>query len=107
MKGITKSKHLHLINALVQLEDILKTKAQERSCFQQNADYRADLESLYRQYEKQLANLSLLIADYDCLFTEIKTKYIGKKLKELRKEIPHQEPVFVMLAKNIRKIYGS
>ncbi len=66
-----------------------------------------ELEMMHRRYERTLADLSALIADYETLFSEVKVQYLGKKLKELKKEIPAEKPAFVMLVENIRLAYGT
>jgi arginine/lysine/ornithine decarboxylase len=46
MQGINKSKHVHLIDALLQMERLLREDKQLNECLQQMVEYRAELENM-------------------------------------------------------------
>jgi predicted nuclease with TOPRIM domain len=104
MQGISRSKHVHLMDALLQLETLL---GKECECLQQAGEYRAELETMHRNYERLLGELAQLITDYSVLYDEVKIRFLGKKLKELKKEISVEMPDFPMLVQNIRIAYGT
>lgn len=103
MRGINRSKHSHLISALAQLQGLLRGDP----AMQEITVYLEELEKMYKNYEQNLTELSVLIAEYEDMHNEVKVQYLGKKLKELRKGIPADNPDFVMLIENIRLGYGA
>jgi len=107
MQGISKSRHVHLMDALLQLEGLLSAGKRERGCLQEASDYRESLEAMHRNYERLLDELAGQIEAYETLYSEIKVQYLGKKLKELKKEIPVTVPAFVLLQANIKTAYGT
>ncbi|MES2458227.1 MAG: hypothetical protein V4594_21900 [Bacteroidota bacterium] len=102
MQGINKAKHVHLIDALLQLERLLAHGRIECACIQQTAEYRLKLEDMHLNYERLLEELSGLIGVYEELFNQVKVQYLSKKLKEMKKEISIERPAYRMLAENIR-----
>lgn len=106
MHGISKNRHWHLKNALLKLEVLLEGHGRERGCLQQATDYNRELETMYQNYERLLNELSGQINAYEVLYSEVKVQFLGKKLKELKKEIPAEKPAFVMLQASIRLAYG-
>ena len=107
MQGINKSKHVHLIDALLQMERLLREDKQANECLQQMVEYRAELESMYSDYKRLVEVLAIHISKYKALHGHIKIQHLGKKLKELKKEIPIEKPAFLMLVENIRLAYGN
>jgi soluble cytochrome b562 len=104
MQGISQSKHQHLVDALLQMEQVLK---QNRECVEQAVEYRVELESMHKNYERLLDKLANQISEYEALYAHVKIQYVGKKLKELKKEIPVEKPAFALLTENIRLAYGT
>lgn len=98
---------MHLIDALLQMERLLSENKQANECLQQTVEYRVELESMYKNYEKLLEKLANQISKYEALYGHIKIQYLDKKLKELKKEIPVEKPAFAMLTENIRLAYGT
>ncbi|EHQ25474.1 hypothetical protein [Mucilaginibacter paludis] len=104
MQGISKSRHVHLMDALLQLEQLL---GKECECLQQTGEYRVELETMHRNYERLLDDLEKVITDYSVLYDQVKIQFLGKKLKELKKEISVEMPGFPVLVQNIRIAYGT
>lgn len=107
MQGINKAKHIHLTEAMFQLERLLSKKEENSADLYQTEKYRKELEKMYENYHRLLTEVSHQIDDYEDLYIKVKTQYLGKKLKKLKKEIPEQEPSFVRLIENIHTIYGT
>ena len=101
MQGINKARHVHLMDALLQLESLLNRKPQEFGCLQQTADYRVKLESMHRDYEKQLADLYVLIAEYETLFKEVKVQYLGRNLRNLQKHLAPETKEYRILLQTL------
>lgn len=91
MQGINRSKHEHLVDALLQLEhlvsgvedstgtpDLQATSAALRA-------KRLELEKSHQVYLDMLDNLAFHIAAYKGLFAEIKVYFVGNSLKKLKK----------------------
>ncbi|EHQ27500.1 hypothetical protein [Mucilaginibacter paludis] len=83
MQGISKSRHVHLMDALLQLEYLL---GKECGCLQQAGEYRAELATMHSDYERLLGELAKVITDYSVLYDEVKIRFLGKKLKELKRK---------------------
>lgn len=107
MQGINRSKHEHLRKALLQLTHLSNEGKKDHDFLQQAGDYREKLESLFSNYEQLLDDLERLIAEYELLYTYVKTHVLGRKLKELKKEIHTEEPSFLLLVENIHVSYGT
>lgn len=107
MHGISKSRHEHLKDALLQMEGLLKECNLECCFLQQAVDYNRELESMYQNYQQLLKELSRQITDYEILYIEVKVQFLGKKLKQLKKEIPTEKPAFSVLQANIKLTYGT
>lgn len=104
MQGISKSRHVHLMDALLQMEQLLN---KECECLQQTVEYRIELETIHSNYERLLGELARQITDYEVLFSHVKIQFLGKKLKELKKEISVEMRDFPLLMQNIRLAYGT
>ena len=102
MQGINKSRHEHLHNAMLQMEELLSSSDLYCSILHQTADYSQKLVSMYQNYERLLNELSRQITDYEILYIEVKVQFLGKKLKELKKEIPAEKPAFSALQASIK-----
>lgn len=107
MHGISKSRHEHLHNAMLQMEELLSSNDRDCGFLHQAADYDRELESMYQNYERLLKELSSQITAYEILYSEVKVQFLGRKLKELKKEIPSEMPAFAMLQASIRLTYGT
>jgi len=111
MQGINKTRHEHLIGALLQLESIRSMEHQESGCLEQAADYRERLETMHQNYECILTDLAWQIEGYEALYSQVKVQFLGKKLKELKKSIltdrATTEPILNRLHHNIQLAYGT
>jgi hypothetical protein len=111
MQGITKGRHVHMIDALLQLEELLAREQPECGCLQQAKDHRRELSAMYANYENLLEKLAEQISAYEALFGHVKVHVLSKKLKELKKDIPADRaasiPALVMLHHNIQLAYGT
>jgi type III secretory pathway component EscV len=94
MQAISKNRHGHLRDALAHMEVLLAGDGQEFACLQQATDYSLELEAMYRNYERLLKELSEQITAYEILYSEVKVQFLGRKLKELKKQIPAEKPAF-------------
>ena len=81
MQGINKAKHVHLMDALLQLERLLAREQRECAFVQRTAEYRQELEDMHLIYERLLEQLSRQISAYEALFNQVKVQYLSKKLK--------------------------
>lgn len=104
MQGISKSKHEHLMSALLQLEGLLN---KECDCLEQAREYKSELETMHSNYERLLDELARKITDYEVFYSHVKIQFLGKKLKELKKDISVEKPSFPMLRQNIRLAYST
>ncbi len=107
MQAISKKRHEHLKEALLQMEGLFSDQQKDCGCLQQSGVYNRDLETMYRNYERLLKELSRQITAYEILYSEVKVQFLGKKLKELKKQIPAEKSAFVMLQTSIRLAYGT
>lgn len=107
MQGINQSKHQHLVDALLQLENLLYMDSKANADLQQAAELRQQLETMRRDYNRQIAELAELIADYQQLFNKAKMQFLSPKLKALRKQVPHDKTVFQLLVENIQVVYRT
>lgn len=72
MQGISKTRHVHLLDALQQLEGLLTDRQTECICLQKAEDYKLEMKSMYRNYEHLLKALSRQISAYEILYSEVK-----------------------------------
>ena len=86
MQGINKSKHVQLIDALLQMERLLREDKQLNECLQQMVEYRAELESIYSDYKSLVEVLADHISAYKALHGHIKIQHLGKKTERAEKE---------------------
>lgn len=107
MQGISTAKHQHLVDALLQLERELSRDFKTDLALQQAAEYRTELEAMHRNYERLLDELSRQITEYEILYSHVKIRFLGKKLKELKKEISAEMKDFPVLVQNIHLVYGT
>ena len=111
MRGITKGKHVHMIDALLQLEELLTHEQPECGCSQQARDYRRELAAMHANYELLLEKLAEQVSTYETLFGDVKINFLSRKLKELKKGIPADHAASIsslaMLHHNIQLAYGT
>ncbi|TKC12795.1 hypothetical protein FA048_04030 [Pedobacter polaris] len=107
MQAISKKRHERLRDALLQMKGLLSDGQKECSCLQQAEDYNRELETMYRNYDCLLKELSRQITAYEILYNEVKVRFLGKKLKELKKEIQTEKPAFVTLQASIKLAYET
>jgi len=125
MHGINRSRHLHLIESLLLLEELLheekellindatgnnmenKTATENyQNTSQVAANYRAELEEIYSLYHVELASLAETIDRYDKLFNHLKIEYVSKKLKDLKRRNDLEGIRNERLKDNIHTAYG-
>lgn len=107
MQGISNSKHRHLVDALLQLENLLGRDFEHDADKQQAAEYRMELDLMLVDYERLLSDLAELIGHYNALSGKARLQFLSPKLKELRRQLPQDKPAFRLLARNIQLVYGS
>lgn len=106
MQGISNSKHQHLVNALLHLENLLSKQCEQNTDKQLAGELRLELETLHNSYSKQVNALADLIGDYHELFSKAKIQFLSPKLKELKKQAEQDAQIMPVLAQNIRLMYG-
>lgn len=102
MKGINRSKHFHLIKALINLKELIQDGPTPEL-----ETYQGELEKLYKNYERILKELSIIIDEYEEKHTQIKVQYLGRKLKALKKELPVEKLDYHVLIENIWISYNT
>ena len=102
MQGINKTRHAHLVDALLQIERQLSTGSEY---LQEAEEYRAELESMYNDYEHMLGELAGHIRAYETLFGQVKVQFLGKKLKVLKKDMMVERTNFPIGCKNAPLVY--
>ncbi|MBE9586219.1 hypothetical protein IM792_17320 [Mucilaginibacter sp. JRF] len=107
MQGISDTRHRQLVDALLQLENLLCENLDRDSDMQTAGELRAQLETTHANYNKQIVVLSELIQDYHNLFNKIKLQFIAPKLKELRKKAHKRDRIYPSLVQNIQHVYGT
>lgn len=120
MRGISKSKHEHLLSAFYQLDKLLTEKllleeeygpADTASELKQailNADRaREELEHLYTQYNVNLEMLACIITKYESVYNYLRLDHIGKRLKELKREMLTNDERFDALKTSIHAVYNT
>lgn len=107
MQGISQSKHQHLMDALLHLENLLSRDFTQDTDRQQAGELRSELEAMHSKYNVQMRILFDLIVDYEELFHKAKVQFLSPKLKELRKRVSQDQPVFGQLVENIKLVYGT
>ncbi|RYD89474.1 MAG: hypothetical protein EOP54_25555 [Sphingobacteriales bacterium] len=122
MQGISKSKHEHLMGALQHLEELLFSKEglkvkrdevlqEDAADFQQvlrdAIQAREELQQLYVNYNLTLEDLALIISKYEKLYSHLRTDFVSKRLKELKREMPITDEQFKLLKEGIHTAYGT
>jgi hypothetical protein len=123
MHGISKSKHEHLIDSLILMEkifqqemDMVKATGRKGRDFDSTIEnykdasieaghYRTELSEAFSSYNKKLHSLAVLIEKYDELFRHVKVEFVGKKLKDLKRNIDVDSQRFEQLRSNIQTAY--
>ena len=75
MQGISKTRHEHLIDALLQMERLLSSDCE---CIQEAEEYRTELENMYRDYECILSELAKQIRAYELLSARLRYSFWAK-----------------------------
>lgn len=107
MQGINKAKHVHLLDALLQLESLLEQREFGDREINKAENYRSQLKAKFHDYEVLLNQLAQCIAEYEDLFSEVKVQYLGRMLKEMKKESKGEKPSFLLLVDHVRLAYGT
>ncbi|MCX2486686.1 hypothetical protein [Pedobacter sp. MR2016-24] len=107
MQGINKSKHVHLLKALNQLEEIVSDGDRSYNQLLQVREYRNELDLMYANYQKMLINLEQHIIAYDELHKKVKIQYLGRKLKELKKTAHKEDITFASLLSKTIRSFGT
>lgn len=107
MQSINKIKHKHLTDALQQLAHLLKQNNSNAKTVEQAAIYHQELETMMTDYDRLIAELAILIEAYHTTYDQVKIRFLGVKLKELKKEVPERSPVFYQLRQNIQQVHGT
>ena len=122
MHGISRTRHVHLVDALLQLENIfagierklvdsgLQTGGRPLKVIPTSAELKAkrlELENSHEIYLDMLGTLAFHIAAYEDLFADIKVHYVGNRLKELKKHVQPNSIAAEKLRAGISLAYGT
>lgn len=107
MQGINKAKHVHLVDALLQMETLLSRNLAKESGKQLAGQLRLDLEVILNCYNNQVNLLAELISDYHELFGKAKMQFLPPKVKELKKLAEQDTRTLPILVKKIQLVYGT
>lgn len=122
MHGISRTRHAHLVDALLQLENIfadiernliasgLQAEVQPLTVIPTSAELKAKrlaLENSHQVYLDMLDALAFQIAAYEDLFADIKVHYVGNRLKELKKHVQPNSIAAEKLRAGISLAYGT
>lgn len=107
MQGISTSKHQHLVDALLHLENLLESDFEQQADRERSAELRQELETMLESYKEQINTLAELIGDYHELYHKARMQFLSPKLKMLRKQAGQDGAVLPLLVQNIRLAYGT
>jgi len=107
MQGISTSKHQHLVDALLHLEESLSKDFRQYNDSQLACELRRELEAMIGLYGEQVSALAEPIASYNDLYQKARMKFLSPKLKELTKRATQDEQIQPLLMQNIRLVYGT
>lgn len=120
MRGISKSKHENLLKAFDQLDKLLTEKLMlepEQDLNESTSDLkqamlkaesaREELEQLYAEYNVNLKILASIIIQYESIYDYLRLDHIGKRLKELKREIQTNDERFDELKTGIHAAYNT
>lgn len=107
MQGINRSRHIHLMKALLQLEEFVSQGEVDHICLEEVTAYSTELDSMYREYNKLLCDLEQHIIAYEELHRKVKIQYLGRKLKALRRTTPQEDTAFALLLTETLRSYGT
>ena len=123
MRGISKSKHEHLIEALLQLEKLLEVESgtfhkpgsaienlndvKIDATYKSVINIRVELEEIFSTYNIALESLAFLIDRYEELYNYSRTEHLAKILKELKRKISNNDDQFQLMRDNIQTVYRT
>lgn len=119
MRGISKSKHENLLKAFDQLDKLLTEKLMQepeqdneatsnlKQALLKAASAREELEQLYAEYNINLKMLASIITQYESVYDYLRLDHIGKRLKELKREIQTNDERFDELKTGIHAAYNT
>lgn len=85
MQGINRTRHTHLVDALLRMENMFSAIEHNEATVVHLKAKRVDLENSHRAYLEMLDALAFHITAYEDLFAYIKVRCVGNRLKELKK----------------------
>lgn len=77
MQGISKSRHKHLVDVLLQFESLLKERQASEADMEQAQLYRDDIETIMANYGRLVTELAEQIKVYLELYDLAKIKFLG------------------------------
>ena len=86
MQGINKAKHAHLIDALLNFQQVTSQNNLNPDDVDQAKLYNVELKRRYRKYELLLQELASHIEAYEELSSAVRVQFLGRRLKELKKQ---------------------
>ena len=122
MHGISRTRHAHLVDALLQLENIFagiernlvasgsQVAGHQLKVIPTSAELktkRMELENSHEVYLDMLDALAFQIAAYEDLFADIKVRYVVNRLKELKKHVQLNSTAAEKLSAGISLAYGT
>lgn len=109
MKAISSSKYQHLQDAIAELTYVLSGQPEKghAEIVRQLSEKQEQLKVIFKSYNELLIQLYGLAANYEELAMDIKVNLLGKQLKELRKHLPLESPVYQHVGISVKLLYGT
>ncbi|PJJ79992.1 hypothetical protein [Mucilaginibacter auburnensis] len=91
MKRVDKIAHRKIVSSLVQMEQYFALDEHHSNDADNARKMIADLEEAFNVYQQYLRELEWQISAYDELYQQARIKFVGYKLKELKRNLTKEE----------------
>ena len=91
MKGVNKIEHRKIISTLMQIEQYLEVEGEHATDVQNARKITEELEQSFNAYEQYVRELEVQINSYRELYDQARVKFLGYKIKELKKRLSQEE----------------
>jgi hypothetical protein len=106
MQGISDTRHRQLVDALAKLENALSERGGTPNDINKAAVHRRQLIEMKANYDHFVSQLAKQIDAYFEEYDKAKVKFLGVKLRELKRQIAREAKMF-NLHNDIRRNYGT
>ncbi|WP_147321960.1 hypothetical protein [Mucilaginibacter conchicola] len=107
MQGISDTRHRQLVDALLQLENVLNDRGGAPKDIEKAADHRRQLIEMKANYDHFVSQLAQQIDAYFAEYEKAKVKFLGVKSRELKRQIAREARMFELHRNNGYKGYGT